>query len=77
MNALLKHAIAGTCPQEFVIREALQEICEDHHATCNIACPIYEKNGNHPLGYEKPWLSNRGCDCFKNGKAMLAYLRSK
>jgi len=77
MNALLEHAIKGTRPQEFEIREALTRICQEQHATCNYECPVYEKNGGHPLGYEKPWGKNRGCDCFQNGKKMLAYLRSK
>jgi hypothetical protein len=77
MNALLEAAINKDKITDAAIEDELYCICEDQHASCNDECPIYEDNGHHPLGYKKPFSENRGCDCFKNGKAMLAYLRSK
>ena len=76
MNELLSRAIRGKTITDNVIEDTLEGICEDVHATCNNACPIYEKYGKAP-GNDKPFKVNRGCDCFKNGKKMLTMIRSK
>ncbi len=56
------------------IENELYEICDRVHSSCDNECPVYKKNGG-ALTNGKNWEENRGCDCFKNGKAMLKYLR--
>lgn len=46
------------------IVKALHDICDREHASCNDDCPVYEKLQDYRL-----------CDCFKDGKAMLKFLR--
>ena len=75
MNTILKKLIKGEKTYDYDIEEALFQICEDEHSTCNDRCPVYEQNKFQPVGADKPFTENRGCDCFKNGKAMLAFLR--
>jgi hypothetical protein len=75
MNNLLTQAIAGEPISDADIEDALYKICDDVHSSCYEACPVFEKNGG-PLRAEKPFEENRGCDCFKNGRAMLKFLRS-
>ena len=73
---LLMKLVNGEKVPERDIENALYEVCCDVHSSCSDECPVHKKNGS-PLGCEKDWQSNRGCDCFKNGKAMLAFLRKK
>ena len=49
MNALLEAAINKDKITDAVIEDALYCICDDVHSTCYHACPVYEKNGDHPL----------------------------
>lgn len=52
----------------------LYEVCDMTHASCDSGCPVYRLNGNeapHTEGEEY------GCDCFKNGTAMLEFIRKK
>lgn len=53
------------------------EICDSEHSSCNNACPVYRLNGGEAPGSEKYFKENRGCDCFKNGTAMLKFIRKK
>ena len=67
-----KKMAAKKVPDEDIEYE-LYEVCDRTHASCDEDCPVYEKNGS-----QVPWnadLSN--CRCFKDGKAMLAFLRKK
>lgn len=74
MNRILMALIrVGNVPDEDIADE-LYEICDSVHASCDNSCPVYEKNGG-AVGADKPFKENRGCDCFKNGMAMLAFLR--
>ena len=54
------------------IEDELREICEREHSSCNSNCPVYVANG-----YEAPIEKGHwgGCDCFKSGEDMLAFLR--
>lgn len=54
------------------ITSELSEICEREHSSCNSDCPVYELNGHEAPDTEE---NNRGCDCFKNGDKMLAFIR--
>jgi hypothetical protein len=56
------------------IADELYEVCDRVHSSCDSECPVFEKNGG-AVGANKPFEENRGCDCFKNGKAMLRFLR--
>jgi len=70
MNSLLEKAISGKNINDADIEDALEEICEEVHSSCNADCPVFEKNGIVPWTED---LSN--CTCFKNGSYMLEFLR--
>ncbi len=74
MNELLMKLVNGQKVTDEDLVNELWEVCDTVHASCNSECPVYEKNGG-AVGADKPFDENRGCDCFKNGKAMLAFLR--
>ena len=76
MNSLLTKAIAGKPVTDFDIADALFEICDNVHSSCYSACPVYAANGHAVPDTAHDFKKNRGCDCFKNGAAMLAFLRS-
>jgi hypothetical protein len=48
----------------------LYEICDNEHATCNPACPVFAANGNHVP------MTNGNCRCFKNGFKMQEFLKA-
>lgn len=76
MEFIEKIAI-GKQPTEQEIASELYEICEREHSSCNDACPVFRLNGHKVLNNSpKPFHENRGCDCFKNGTAMLNFIRS-
>ena len=77
MNSLLEKIVKNERFNNVDIANALLEICEKEHSSCSYECPVYEKNEGHSLGDEKPFEENRGCDYFKNGFAMLKFLRSR
>jgi hypothetical protein len=56
--------------------EILYEICDNVHSSCGIECPVYELNGG-PVNPHRPFRENRGCDCFKNGSKMFAFIKEK
>ena len=56
------------------IAEELYEICDREHASCNRVCPVYKINVG-PVNPDKPFEENRSCDCFKDGHAMLRFIR--
>lgn len=57
-----------------MIADALYEICDNTHSQCNDDCPVYEVKGCVPDSYHE-FHKNRGCDCYRNGYAMLNYIR--
>jgi len=79
MNNLLKKIIRGNGKKikEADIVEELNEICENVHASCNDECPVFEFNNHQVLDTVHDFEANRGCDCFKDGKKMLAFIKAK
>jgi len=75
MNEILIKLINRQPITDEDIAEELYEICDRVHSGCDEECPVFKKNGNKAVGEDKPWEENRGCDCFKDGKMMLKYLR--
>ena len=57
------------------MQQELYEICDNAHASCGCECPVFEKN-NGPVNPDKSLKENRGCNCFRSGKKMLAFLRT-
>lgn len=47
------------------IENVLVEICDKQHSYCSDKCPVFALN----VG------KLHGCDCFRNGKAMLEFIR--
>lgn len=64
MDTILVKLIKKEEITERDIADALYDICDREHGGCNSACPVYEKLQDYRL-----------CDCFKNGTAMLKFLR--
>lgn len=56
------------------IEDGLYEICENTHSGCDGGCPVFALN-NYEVPNTQPFEVNRGCDCFKDGKAMLEFIR--
>lgn len=75
MNDIIIKLAKGEIVSDNVIAKGLTEICEDVHAHCDEDCPVYEVNGNKIPDSAKNFKVNRGCDCFKNGKNMLEFIR--
>lgn len=63
----IKHGVLS----EKDLWDELYEICSSVHSSCDEECPVFKLN----KGPVKPNSKNQGCDCFKNGKAMLSFLR--
>jgi hypothetical protein len=55
------------------VDERLEDICEEVHSSCNNRCPVFEVNHEVPDSMHN-FKKNRGCDCFKDGKAMRLFL---
>jgi hypothetical protein len=73
MNELLRKAIFDI---QFItdtdVEEALTQICEDEHASCNDRCPVFKKCGGCAQNDES---ETNGCECYKDGARMLQILR--
>lgn len=76
MTELLEKLIANQPVTDADIASELYDICDRVHASCDSECPVFAKNGG-AVGANKPFRINRGCDCFKDGKAMLEFLRKE
>lgn len=74
MENLILKLIKGEEISELDLEDMLYEMCDREHASCNSDCLVYKLNG-----YEIPNLlkSNCGCDCFKNGCAMLNFIKNR
>jgi len=56
------------------LENELYQICDRVHSSCDSECPVYYLNNNEaPNTLPK----NRGCDCFKNGRYMLEFIKTK
>jgi hypothetical protein len=75
VDSLLKKLIAKTAISKKDIEEALCNICDRVHATCDDECPVYALNGS-----KVPECSDKvhygGCLTFKDGKAMLKFINT-
>jgi hypothetical protein len=64
-------------PTDAQLAAELYEICDSVHSSCDSSCPVYRLNGNQVPDTANDFKVNRGCDCFKNGTAMLKFIRKK
>lgn len=71
-TSLLLKLITGKPITNEEIAYELYEVCDREHAHCNDACPVYAMNGNKVLND----IDKDGCDCFKNGTAMLNFIKT-
>lgn len=71
MNIIVKLA-KGMTPTEEDLTDALWDICDDVHSSCDFRCPVFDMNGGKiPSKDGHQW----NCSCFKNGTAMLKFIR--
>ena len=73
METFIEKIVLGKETEEDIWTE-LYEICDREHSNCNNNCPVYRLNGSQIPNTEK---SKCGCDCFKNGDAMMSFIQSK
>lgn len=52
------------------ITNAMYEVCDAVHASCNPECPVFAINNKIPMNE-----NCTNCSCFKNGQAMIDYIR--
>lgn len=57
------------------IEYSLFKICDKEHSSCNSNCPVYFYNSYICPGSKPPFHIHKGCNCFKDGKKMLKFLR--
>lgn len=77
-QVLLKKLIKGETVTEDDIANELYDICDHIHSSCNAECPVFRLNGNKVLNIHNfNFEVNRGCDTFKNGHAMLNFIKDK
>jgi hypothetical protein len=76
-SIILEKLIKGEKIQQHDITEALHDICDDEHSSCNNNCPVFAANGSSVPDTVNDFDKNRGCDCFKDGKAMFKFLKAK
>jgi len=72
MDSFIESLINGQLPSKQDINNFFYEICDREHASCNPECPVYAINNKVPNDSK----SRSGCDCFKNGEAMIKFLRN-
>lgn len=75
MDSLIILLAKGEEITDELIKEELYCICDSVHASCNNDCPVFKLNGNEVPDTAKNFDINRGCDCFKDGAAMLEFIR--
>jgi hypothetical protein len=54
------------------IENALSQICEDTHSSCDDGCPVFYINNFNIPNYED---NQPNCDCYRNGRKMLKFIR--
>ena len=72
MNDFLKKIIKGEPVTDGDIANELHDVCDKVHSDCDNECPVFEAAGGIPYVRRG---QNRECSCYKNGSAMLAFLR--
>ena len=73
MDELLVKLVRGEKVSDKDIEQELYYICDSVHASCDIECPVYWVNGA-----AIPWNKDKSnCRCFKDGRAMLKFIRTK
>lgn len=75
MDSLLIKIAKGQPITEKEIENALYDVCDNVHGSCDCQCPVYSLNGNKVPDTANEYRVNRGCDCFKSGKQMLKFIR--
>lgn len=73
MNTLISKLALGETVIDKDIENALEEMCENAHSSCDSSCIVYELNGCRIPNRKD---SRYGCDCFKNGMVMLDFIRN-
>ncbi len=76
MDLILK-LLKGEKIADTDLEQELYEICDRVHSSCDYECPVYRLNDNKVPDTANDFKINRGCDCFKSGKNMLAFIRLK
>lgn len=75
-ESMLLKLIKGEPISDNEIGEELYDICDRVHSGCNSDCPVFRLNGNKVLREELSYTKHdAGCDCFKNGREMLRFIR--
>lgn len=72
-DLIVKLALGSKISDEDIENE-LYEICDRVHSSCDDSCPVFRLNGDKPPNVLEDGLEY-GCDCFKNGKKMLEFIR--
>jgi hypothetical protein len=76
MQTLIEKLVLGLKVDNRMIYDELYEICDSVHSSCDDSCPVYRLNGSAVPDTAKDFEANRGCDCFKNGKAMAEFIKN-
>lgn len=74
MDKTLLKIIKGEPLSSEDVESLLYEICDRVHASCDSECPVYQINGYAVPDSANDFDKNRGCDCFKSGKAMREFI---
>jgi hypothetical protein len=74
MDRTLLKIVKGEPLSQEDIEEILYKICDREHSGCGYSCPVYELNGGKVPDSFDDFEKNRGCDCFKSGKAMRQFI---
>ena len=76
-NDILLALITGRPVDQRTLVSALYEMCDRVHASCDDDCLVYKLNGSKVPDTAHSFEVNRGCDCFKNGQKMMAFIKQK
>lgn len=75
LTSVIVPLVMGKMPTEEGLRNALYEICDEVHSSCNDTCPVFEFNGRKmPVNPEHP---DQGCPYHKDATLMLDFLKTK
>lgn len=77
MGELIEKLALGEKITDKEIADGLYDICDSVHSRCSNDCPVYRLNGGSAPDTANDFKVNRGCDCFKDGTAMLKFIREK
>jgi len=70
---LIESLVRGKEVEKKEIYNALYDICDIVHSSCDNQCPVYRLNGSKVPNTDKD--SEYGCDCFKHRKAMYDFIK--